>query len=94
MVFNGCHKTVPIKRHQSLCPEFAVRTALSLSDRAGVGIVEGDDAVIYVPFSGKFLNGLFFWNIQQIIQIHGFLFPSVQNLKRSDFHLKNFKGGG
>ncbi|MCP4491477.1 MAG: hypothetical protein GY820_29815, partial [Gammaproteobacteria bacterium] len=92
-VFNGDHKTVPIERHLCFCSKFAVRMALPFFDRTGVRIVEGDDAVLYMPLPGNLQQGLLFENVQEAEHYDGFLFPLRRSPQRPDLFLKSFQGG-
>ncbi|MCP4143622.1 MAG: hypothetical protein GY755_25605, partial [Chloroflexi bacterium] len=92
-VFNGYHKAVPVECQLQSCPELAVRMTLSLFYRSGVRVVEGDDAVLYMPLPGNLQQGLLFENVQEAEHYDGFLFPLRRSLQRPDLFLKNFQGG-
>ncbi len=92
-VFNGYHKAVPAECQLQSSPELAVRMTLSLFYRSGVRVVEGDDAVLYMPLPGNLQQGLLFENVQEAEHYDGFLFPLRRSLQRPDLFLKSFQGG-
>jgi DUF1009 family protein len=66
---------------------------LPFLNRAGVGIVKGDNPVFYVLFAGKFQQRPHFKNIQKVKHVHSLLFPLIRSFQRPDFHLNDFQGG-